>query len=384
VRIGIAGPMSLELLQNNLHAGPILPKGYPAPIVSILINELINKGHSVVAFTTSENINASKTYSGNNLILHIIKRKPHAGRNMFWSERLGLLQAIKKENPEIINAHWSYEFAWAAIQSGIPCIVTVRDHASTVLKFQPDLYRAMRLIMNMVVLKKSRYLSTNSNYLYNILSNKDKNKARIIPNFYHKKLEQLRKNKTPNSKNIVSVSNGFGKRKNIISGLIAFQILRQNSKDYQYILIGSEMEVGGPAHAYAKDNHLTDGVRFLGRLTYKQVQKYISQAILLLHPAREETFGMVVLEAMVLGTVVVGGENSGNIPNLLGEGKYGVLCDINDPMKIFLSMDDLLQNPAKRKKFSNSAFEYVKKEFSSDIVCNKYIEYYQYVLESEL
>ena len=382
MKIGIAGPMSLPLLQSYLYTESPSLRGYPAPIISFLIEGLLRRGHDVSAFTTSEYINSNTTIKGKKLTIHIIKRRPHAGRRLFRAERLDLKRAMKLESLEILNAHWSYEFGWAAVDSGIPCIVTLRDHAQTVLKYQQDFYRVMRYIMDKIVIHKSQYLSTNSKYLFNLLSEKDQAKTIVIPNFYNKRIEDYGAQKSKR-KFILTVSNGFGRRKNVQSGLIAFQKIRQKFRDLEYYLIGSEMEVGGPAHSFALENNLSEGVRFLGRLSHNRVLDNISRAILLLHPSREETFGMVVLEAMVLNTVVVGGAESGNIPHLVDDGRFGILCDIDDPENISYMIQDVLRNSEKYLIKSKSARNHACKNYSPENIIPQYLDYYQEVIREE-
>ena len=69
--------------------------------------------------------------------------------------------------------------------------------------------------------------------------------------------------------------------------------------------------------------------------------EYIAAADAVLHPAREEAFGMVVLEAMASGTPVVGGWSSGNVPCLLGGG-CGLMCDVTRDVDVAAALAALL------------------------------------------
>ena len=350
-------------------------------MTAMLVNGLINRGYKVVAYTTSTNLKEPLVYKGKDLTLCIGRRDPHAGRDLFYSERKDLL-GLMRENPvDIINAQWSYEFALAAIASGIPTLVTLHDHALTILKYQFDPYRLTRLLMNNLVLKKAKYLSVNSEYLYKLLSKTNKDKAKIIHNFNNDELEKYFKEIPQKLNYIVSVSNGFGKLKNIKNGLRAFKIVKQKLKDIEYHLVGVGMEPNGPAYDYAKDNELLEGVTFLGVLSFAEVIDEITKASIFLHPSREESFGMVVLEAMVLGTLVIGGENSGNIPYLLNNGKAGVLCDINSPTEIADVIINLFNNVDLRNKLRRNAFEFARLNFSENYIISRYISHYKSILK---
>lgn len=380
MKIGIAGPMSLELLKENLPEDIDLPLGYPFPMISVLINGLIERGYDVVAYTTSTDIKEPIEIYGKKLTLCIARREPNAARDLFYSERKDLIYLIQRNPVDLINAHWTYEFAWAAIDSGIPTLVTLHDHALTILRYQFDPFRFMRLIMNYWVLHKATYLSTNSMYIFHKLSKKNRLKARIIPNFYEKGLETLYSKNNKNSHYIITVSNGFGKIKNVENGLRAFKIIKQKAKDLEYHVIGTGMEYGGPAYTFAQNNGLDEGVKFHGQLPFEDVIQKISTSAILLHPSREESFGMAVLEAMISGTPVIGGIRSGNIPYLLNTGEIGVLCDINSPESIANAILAIYENDNLQKIIREKAFSHAQRIYSKDTIITTYIDYYNEII----
>ncbi len=378
MKIGIAGPMSLELLNYDFEGQTTVPAGYSHPPISMLINSLVRRGHNVVAYTTSTGISDPVVYAGGGLTICVARRrKRHAARDLFKYERKDLLELMLRYPSDIINAQWSYEFAWAALDSGIPTVVSLRDYAPLILKYQFDGYRLMRLIMNHIALKKAKYLTANSQYLYNCLSERDKKKTRVIPNFYGKHLEDHFNKRNPESKYILSISNGFGKLKNISTALRAFSLIRETMSDLDYHLVGDGMEAGGPAHEYSEKNRLGKGVRFIGKQPYEGTIHKVKQALVLLHPSREESFGMSVLEAMAVGTPVVGGCRSGNIPYLLEDGNAGVLCDINSADDIARAVLQILSDISYARSRSEKARKFAKENFSEEVVVPRYIDYYR-------
>lgn len=377
--VGIAGPMSLELLRDNLPEDIDLPVGYPFPMTSMLINALINRGHKVIAYTTSTGIDKPLVYNGGKLTLCIGRREPNAARDLFRSERKDLQRLMKKYPSDVINAQWSYEFAWAALDSRIPTLVTLQDHALTILKYQFDPYRFMRLLMNHYVLYRAKYLSTNSQYLYKLLSKKNKSKTKMIPNFYAKRLENYFNDSQDKKNYIISISNGYGRRKNMDTSLYAFQTVKAVLPEYEYHLVGDGMEEGGPAYQFAIKNNLQHGVIFKGAIPFAEVIKEITLAKVFLHPSREESFGMAVLESMIMGTPIVAGKRSGNMPHLLDNGKAGVLCNINSPKDISHSILSILQDEDYASRLRESANCFAKKIFSEENVISQYLEYYHYL-----
>lgn len=380
MHVGIAAPVTLSLLKP-LHDEKALPMGYDFPMISSLVNSLLEKGHNVTVYTTSEDISKPVIIDKANLSVCIARRMPHAARDLFRSERNDLEYLMKKRPVDLINAHWTYEFAWAAISTKIPTLVTMHDHAATVFRYKSDPYRFMRLLMNYIVLNKINHLSVISEYLYQLLSKSNQKKAKIISDFYPLHIEKYICNYKCKRNYIISVNNGFGKRKNIQNALLAFSLIRDKFKDIEYYLVGDDMQEGGPAYRFAKENNIHNGVKFWGKLSYDEMLKKVRRAKIFLHPSKEESFGMSVLESMVVGTLVIGGNNSGNIPNLLNNGKAGILCNINSPRKIAESLIYLLENPDLLEKISTSAKDFAKVNFAENVIVDKYISYYNNILE---
>jgi hypothetical protein len=62
--------------------------------------------------------------------------------DLFAQERAGLERAMREDPCDVVHAHWTYEFALAALASGQPTLVTARDWAPTILLMQ----RRLRLL----------------------------------------------------------------------------------------------------------------------------------------------------------------------------------------------------------------------------------------------
>lgn len=379
MKIGIVGPMSLRLL-NFDWGNEEVPGGYSFPMISMLINALVARGHQVVAYTYSEGLSEPKVFVNENLTICVGRRFPHPGRNMYKFERQDLVDLIRKHPVDIINAQWAYEFAWAAIDSGLPAVVTLHDHAKIILKFNPTPYLFIRYLMFSKVLRKAKHLIANSPYTFNLLSRAYKKKAVVIPNYYDSQLEKLFEQNAEKSNYIISVANGFDRRKNISTSLLAFSKLKDQFPGLKYYIVGAGMHKGGQAYLYAQKKGVLDSVEFLGPQKFKEVLELVKKAKIFLHPSREESFGNAAMEAMIVGTPVVAGKNSGNIPFLLDQGKAGLLCDINDPENIKEAMQKILVEKEKTSLMIEGAHLYVKTNFSEKLVVSKLINHYQNIL----
>ena len=119
----------------------------------------------------------------------------------------------------------------------------------------------------------------------------------------------------------------------------------------------------------------------MGRLSYEETLREIASATVLLHPSLEESFGMSVLEAMVLGTPVVDGCDSGNVPFLLDGGRAGLLCDVRSPERIADTVVRLLKGSEDSAAMCDRAKEFARTRFGEQTAMSAYVEYYRDVLE---
>ncbi len=390
MKIGIAGPMTLELI-NFKEKVEKIPYGIPFPMISMLINGLLKEGHQIVAFSSSPGITESFIKETENLVLCVVPQRAHAARYAYNSERKELNKLMQKYKCDIINALWSYEFALAALSTNIPTVVSLHDHAFSILKLMTisknslatKLHWFIRFLINQFVIKQAKYLSVNSEYLYNLLPKKYKEKTRIINHFYS---NDLKSDFVPieKKKNIIlSISDGFGKRKNIDTALKAFKIVHEKIPTLEYSLIGKDMGPDEKTFNYAYKHNLHTGVNFLGWMKFEEVMKVIPTAKIFLHPSREESFGMAVLESMAFGTTVIGGKKSGNIPKLLDNGNTGIICDINSKEEIAEAILKLYNDEKLNNDLRMNALNFVKTHYSEDKIIKQYIGYYSDILSKQ-
>ncbi|MBX0332449.1 glycosyltransferase family 4 protein [Pontibacter sp. HSC-14F20] len=381
--IGVAGPVELRILDWDLKDSN-LPPTNAFPLTSHFINALLKRGFKVIAYTNSTEIAEPMVLESGNLKVCISRQKPQPGRRFFLFEVEDLRKMMVAHPADFMSAFWSYEFAWAALKTGKPTVVSLHDVAFQILRKIPDMFRMVRWMINYIVVSKADFLLANSVYTYNQLDRRTKSKTRVIDNFYPSTLEQRLAPNSQKGNYIITVAQGFTQRKNIETGLQAFALLRKQFPDLEYYLVGVDSEEGGLAQQYAQKQNLTDGVRFMGPMPYDEVFRLIQNAQVLLHPSREESFGMVLLEAMVARTPTVGGKDSGYIPHLLDYGKAGLLCDVESPESMATEVGRILTDHALYQTLVHKGYTYAEENFSENVIVNKHLKYYSEVLGKPL
>ena len=203
MHIGIVGPIASADI-SHLIQGEVttLPVGYEgAPLLATLIAELLKQGHRVSAFTLSDDIpldGGAVVVRGNNFSLSYYPMRLRAWRfnglrigrilDLFGFEREQLQRAILQTAPEVLHAHWTYEFALAAQQTGLPCVVTCHDSPYKVARFYSrakptqSLYRWLRAVMARKVLLKSRSVTAVSPYMRDEVQGRTRMPYSVRPN----------------------------------------------------------------------------------------------------------------------------------------------------------------------------------------------------------
>jgi glycosyltransferase involved in cell wall biosynthesis len=302
-------------------------------------------------------------------------------RDLYRVERQGLTEGIRLAKPDVLHAHWTYEFALACLETGLPMLVTAHDNAFRVLRFTRDLYRLGRLYLQIRVIKTARLLTAVSPYLAESLSWLAGTDIKVVPNpvlvpqDFGSVCDRMR-----GDVRIATVLNGWQNLKNPKGAIRAFHLLRGEVPDAHMFMYGYDFEEGGPASEWAIQNNLNQNIHFCGFLGPEELQRNLQKASILLHPSLEESFGMTIVEAIALGLSVVGGISSGAVPWLLDGGKAGFLTNVKDPKKIFRTLLSCIEQEEARNEKRRNAQDRVVNLFSPNSVAEQYENVYQKAL----
>ena len=381
MKIGIAGPVETETLVDYIESTPpFFPKGLGGTPINNLIRELLKRGNDISVYSMTPEIDTPVFLEGEKLkIFFGPYRQRHHMRDLMRKEISFINNFITRDNPDIVHAHWSYEFALGALLSLKPTLVTFHDWAPHIFYLTKDLYRFGRLIMNYITILKGKHFSVVSPYLKNYLQKYVKDDIPIIPNGFSKDIFIKKSIKRDNK--IIAVNNGFSYLKNVKVIFKAFQLIRNKLPMYSLHLIGEDFERGGVAEKWAKENNLVEGVFFIGSLPHKKVLSEMAKAKLMIHTSIEESFGMVLIEAMAHKIPVIGGNKSGAVPWILENGKSGILVNIKSPKEIAYQATTLLTNDNIWSKYAEFGFEYAKKNFLISKVADQYLSNYNNIME---
>lgn len=397
MHIGLVGPIATADIKHLLNCETVgLPVGYSGgPLLATLIGELLARGHTVSAFTLSNDLplkaTGTVTATGNNFSLSYIPMRPRAWRPNGWLPgrivdlyrfEIDLLQrAIKLKNPDVLHAHWVYEFALAAMRTNLPHVITCHDSPYTIAKLNStsrptrSLYRWLRVLMALKTFKGAKIITAVSPYMKNEVQALTATPIQVVPNPVDSYATTSAMARTaPISPSIAMVCNGWDARKNPEPGLLAFSTLIKGNPGATMHLYGSDFGPGQTAETWCKAKGVEQGMVFHGAIPHKQLLQELATHDLLLHTSIEESFGMVIAEAMALGLPVVAGESSGAVPWVVGND--GTLCDITDPAAITAALRETLES-ACYADLSMRGIESVRRRFTTPAVVDQFYALYE-------
>ncbi|MGW5433706.1 glycosyltransferase family 4 protein [Streptomyces sp. NPDC004059] len=383
MKIALACPADLRHLARILDpaAGSDIPTGLGPRLMSELIAELVHLGHEVTLVTLSGGLDAPVRCSvGPVTILVGGYRERHYARDALREERRTLRDLLNSLDPDVVHAHWTYEYALAALATRHPVLVTVHDWGPAIMRHHRGPYWAVRLLMQAVCFTRARHLTGVSPYITDALSRWVRRPAAMVPNGLPDEFFGTAPRSAPGKAHrLLSLSSDFGRRKNAVALLAAFPAVRTELDGAELVLAGPGYEPGGPAEAWARARGLASGVVFAGTVVREGLPALLDSADIFVAPSLEESFGMTVLEAMARGLPVVGGRNSGAVPWLLDRGRAGALTDVRRPEEIARAVVELARDPGRRAELGRTALERARR-FTLSTVAEQYVEQYERVM----
>ncbi|QNH61108.1 glycosyltransferase family 4 protein [Hymenobacter sediminicola] len=385
MKVGLATPIDIEVLcpHLDLPAGTVPPQGLGGSATTPLVQGLLAAGHTVSVYTLGRNIPEPVVLRGPRLTVYVGNFRARARQycpDMFEAEATIIRQFIDLDQPDIVHAHWGYEFARGALASGFPHLITLHDNPWNVLRYQPDLYRVVRLLLKLWVLRRGQHFTAVSPYLAQALESASR-KLTVVPNAVLPAPGGVKAFPDKKVRRIVSILTGWSELKNAATALQAFrQVREQLGPDLEYWLYGPDYGPGEAAQQWAEAQGLAAGVQFGGLLPHEELLHCLPTFDVLLHPSREESFGLTLVEAMQAGLPVVGGSHSGAVPWVLEGGRCGLLADINSPTAIAAALLTLFTQPARYEELSARGVDRVANHFSQSAVTAAYERLYQQVL----
>ncbi len=397
MRIALLGPFTGPSLTGAFEfpegTGP-LPPGYPgAPLMTVLAKALTERGHEVAAISTDYStpiaeLEPFRSFQGRGVRAYFCPQRPRSFRgaygrrgrmlDFFQYERECLLKAIADFAPDVIHAHWTYEFVWAALDSGVPTLATAHDSPVKVVRYTPNMYRLWRYFMARRVLKRCQHLTAVSPDLERDLRGFTPASIHVVANPIADTILSAPGcvEQAFDSKTLMTVLNGWTDLKNGATALHAFHLAQRVDPELKLVCFGSGFAADGEAQRWAAGKGYTANVEFRGPTPHALIVEKMRTSMALLHPSRWEACCMSIAEAMSVGLPVIAGQATDGVPWQLDGGRAGVLTDVTDAQVMADAILALSRDRSRWQSISGAARARARQLFAIDPVVDRYVSLY--------
>ncbi len=427
MKIAFLGRVTLSCLAERFKFDRQLPSvRWDFNYGSDLVAALVDSGHEVSVVVTDMNHSAATTYTAGRLEIRIVPERRCRYQYMtFYSKEVScMVDEIHKAKPDVILANWTYQYARAALKSGVPTLVVAHDSPWRVvwtMRNAASLFKA--IYSQFFVFPHVKHMATVSPHMAEDLRNFNfyRKPVEIIPNAIKEETAQAGRIEIRLEARTILCVTQWGRLKNSKTLFKAFALLHARHPEWRLVVYGHYMDQRG-ADPWMRQNgmgRLIDSgcIELRGYGSSEMIRRALQkEADVFCSPSLEESFGMVFIEAMAHGVPCVGGEKSGAVPWVLGIDGFnhvenvervenpscspcstrlnekersessvagGVVCNVTRPEKLAECIENLMLDYSARAKMSGNAVRNVKERFMMTAVVKRYIAALENVVKQE-
>ena len=299
-----------------------------------------------------------------------------------------LVDVVKYEKLDLLHVHYAIPHASAAymaqqilLQQGIkiPFITTLHGTDITLVGKDPSFEPVITFSINQSNVVTAVSESLKKDTLEHFKIKKD---VKVIPNFicledYKQHNNQKYKQRIAlNNEKVISHISNFRKVKRIQDVLHSFKIINDSTPS-KLILVGDGPE-RPKMEKLSRDLKISKNVNFLGNL--KSTKEVLNISDLFVLPSSSESFGLAALEALACGVPVIS-TNRGGIPEVVENGKSGLLSKVGDFREMGENALKIISNEVTHQEFKANAIISAKK-FDIQYILPQYEAIYEDSLRS--
>ena len=298
-----------------------------------------------------------------------------------------MVEVTKEYDLDILHVHYALPHATAAYLAkqilcgvkDIAVVTTLHGTDITLVGLHPSIYDVTRFSIEAsdAITTVSRWLEVRTREIFGVEREID-----VIPNFvdgeHFRPLDShpLRGRFAAPEERIVMHASNFRPVKNVKGVIDVFAGICENVPA-RLLLIGE-----GPERRLAEEraieHRVLDRVTFLGNHEY--IEQFFPLADLFLLPSWHESFGLVALEAMSAGVVVIA-TNVGGACEVVTHGKDGYLASPDDTDGMIEIGTSILRDDERARAMKRAARRTAEERFAPEVAVESYLDLYRRVLD---
>ncbi len=334
VLLGSVNPLDFDLCNQDFNLVKNLRFGRSVPVSDLAIS-LSELGHKVTVIgvaSISEPALCLTTKNGVKLVYVRGRRQEKLkAATFYFVERKSMLIEIASIKPDVVHAHWTYEYALTAQDSGLPHVVTVHDEPWEILGGFRNLYFFLRLLNSIRVrIRRSENMVFVSEYIRELWNKRMfSSGGLVIPNM--NRLAPITTKKSQQSNDVVAVGN-TDRRKNIRSLLVAWERVILVNPDLKLHIVGPGLGTKDSLAQEFESRFENNQVIWHGSITREQLSRLYGECKILVHPSHWESFGLIYLEAFAFDLGIITNAKSGSALEVVGDA--GIIVDDVSPKSL--------------------------------------------------
>lgn len=341
----------------------------------------------VHVITNSDQIKEDLTVKKDNLTIHYLS-SPKLPRliTSLSIDQYTLIKKIKEVNPDIVHAQNTAPitgFTASLLSRKYPILLTVMGIVQEEAKTWRGPIGFIKGIiygsMERHALKNIQDITVLTPYVKKKIEDMCAGRIYVVPIGINDDYFNIANDEI---KNRLLFIGGIEPRKGLIHLLRAINIIKNEIQDIDLHIVGMIRKKGyyNELEKYIKDNDLDRNIKFLGFLDMEDNKREYGECSIFVLPSREESQGLVLVEAMAAGNPIVA-SNIGGIPYVVDNNETGFLVEYGNAGQLAEKILLLLKDKDLRIHMGAKGRERAK-EFLNEEIAMKIYKLYKKIHES--
>lgn len=308
--------------------------------------------------------------------------------SFFWKAS----KLAAKEETRLIHAHWwipsGLVGVWVSRVTGKPLLVTT--HGTDIMILSSS--RILRTLAGFVF-RRAACITVVSTFLKRKLQSIlqiPSNKIMVLPmpvdldSFSPSEkaaaIEAYPEEEAEKRKKILCVAR-YTKQKKLDILIDALALLKEEGLNFEAVLIG-EGEEEENLKRMIENESLSDRVSLLPLMSQEKLSHHYRESDVLVLPSTDEGFGLVLVEAQLCRTPVIGAD-SGGIPEIINPEKTGLLFPPGNAEALAGSIRRILTQRELARRLASHAWQEARTKFSPDNIARAFVDIYHGLIHKE-
>jgi glycosyltransferase involved in cell wall biosynthesis len=303
---------------------------------------------------------------------------------LFYFDCRRIHRVLRRVAPDVVHAHGTEDaYALAGLTSGRPCVVTMQGMMFKIAQhLPPPLFSRPRLVywIERWCLRHARHIIAKSDYVEASIGDIAAAAAiHRVPNALNPVFYEMPGVPDPDRLLFVGI---IEERKGLIHLVDALARLAAARPALQLAIAGIPGRGGTAYDTVVRESvtrlNLQSRVEYLSLLKPDAVAREMARAAIVVVPSLEEMFCNVAAEAMAAARPVVA-TRTGSLPQLVEDGRTGLLVPVADPAALADAIGRLLADEPLRARLGAAGREKALRLWHPEAVARQTVEVYKAV-----